>query len=136
MNFEIDLVFLIKPFFCMTKKSRQKFKYLENEKSFKMKQKAFFIIFKGLSLKQIKQFYFSEGESREGDDNLSLQLYRKLTPHNEWIPCKNFAYIQSRNERFLWEFWNNEISKPAIFSLRKVFFIEKLFFIDLFTLNN
>ena len=27
-----------------------------------MKQKAFFIIFKGLSLKQIKRFFFFEGE--------------------------------------------------------------------------
>ena len=43
----------------MPKKSRQKLKYLENEK---MKQKAFFIIFEGLSLKQIKQT-FLEGES-------------------------------------------------------------------------
>ena len=34
IKFEIDLVFLIKPFCYMTKKSRQKFKYLENEKSF------------------------------------------------------------------------------------------------------
>ena len=34
----------------MTKKSRQKFKYLENEKSFKVKQKAFFINFKWLSV--------------------------------------------------------------------------------------
>ena len=42
----------------MPKKSRQKFKYLENEKSLK----AFFIIFKGLSLKQIKLF-FLKGES-------------------------------------------------------------------------
>ena len=39
----------------MLKKSRQKFNYLENEKSF-------FIIFEGLSLKQIKTF-FLEGES-------------------------------------------------------------------------
>ena len=46
----------------MTKKSRQKFKYIENEKRFKLKQKAFFIIFKGLSLKQIKQV-FLEGKS-------------------------------------------------------------------------
>ena len=36
-NFEINLNFLIKPFFCLTKRSRQKFKYLEDEKSFKMK---------------------------------------------------------------------------------------------------
>ena len=34
INFEINLIFLINSFFYMTKKSRQKFKYLENEKSF------------------------------------------------------------------------------------------------------
>ena len=34
INLKINLTFLIKPFFYMTKKSRQKFKYLENEKSF------------------------------------------------------------------------------------------------------
>ena len=33
-KFEIELIFLIKSFCYMTKKSRQKFKYLENEKSF------------------------------------------------------------------------------------------------------
>ena len=34
ISFEINLIFLIKPFFCTTKKSRQKFKYLENGRSF------------------------------------------------------------------------------------------------------
>ena len=34
ISFEIILIFLIKPFFCMIKKLRQKFKYLENEKRF------------------------------------------------------------------------------------------------------
>ena len=34
INFDIIVIFLIKPFFFMTKKSRQKFKHLENEKSF------------------------------------------------------------------------------------------------------
>ena len=34
INFEINLIFRIKSFFCKTKKSRQKSKYLENEKSF------------------------------------------------------------------------------------------------------
>ena len=33
-NFEINLNFLIKPFFYITKKSSQKYKYIENEKSF------------------------------------------------------------------------------------------------------
>ena len=51
MNFEIKS----SRFYYMTKKSRQKVKYLENEK-------AFFIIFKGLSMKQITQL-FLEGES-------------------------------------------------------------------------
>ena len=34
INFEINLIFLIRLFCYMTKKSRQKFKYLENEKNF------------------------------------------------------------------------------------------------------
>ena len=32
INFKINLIFLIKSFFCMTEKSRRKLKYLENEK--------------------------------------------------------------------------------------------------------
>ena len=40
----------------MAKKSIQKFKYLENEKSFKDKIKIIFHIFKGQQLKQIKHF--------------------------------------------------------------------------------
>ena len=34
IKLEINLIFLMKLFCYMTKKSRQKFKYLENEKSF------------------------------------------------------------------------------------------------------
>ena len=34
INFETNVVFLIKPYLHMTKTSRQKFSYLENEKSF------------------------------------------------------------------------------------------------------
>ena len=34
----------------MTKKSKQKFKYLEDEKSFQGKMKSIFIFFKGLSV--------------------------------------------------------------------------------------
>ena len=43
-------MFLIKPFRYMTKKTRQKLKYLKNEKSFRDEKKAFFIIFKELSV--------------------------------------------------------------------------------------
>ena len=49
MDFEINLIFLIKPLSYMTKKSRQKFKYLETEKSFKGEIKSIFIFFEGLS---------------------------------------------------------------------------------------
>ena len=34
INSEIKLIFLMKPFFYMTEKSRKKFKYLKNEKRF------------------------------------------------------------------------------------------------------
>ena len=50
----------------MTKKSWQKLKYLENEKSFKDEIKSIFhnlIIFKGLLMKQITQFFFGRWES-------------------------------------------------------------------------
>ena len=51
MNFEINLTFLIKPFFYMTRKLRQKFKYLKNKKSFQCEiKKTFFINFKGISI--------------------------------------------------------------------------------------
>ena len=50
IKFEINLIFLMTKKFCyMTKKTRQKFKYLENERAFDVKLKAFFIIFKGFS---------------------------------------------------------------------------------------
>ena len=57
INFEVNLIFLIKPFFLHDRK------VLRTERPFKMKQKAFFIIFKGLSIKQITQF-FLDGESQ------------------------------------------------------------------------
>ena len=46
----------------MTKKSRQKLNIWTTKRAFKMKLKAFFINFKGLSWKQIK-IIFLEGES-------------------------------------------------------------------------
>ena len=41
---------LIEPFYFMTKKTRQKFKYLENQKSFWGEIKSIFIIFKEISI--------------------------------------------------------------------------------------
>ena len=48
-KFEINLIFLINSFLYIAKKSRQKFKYLENGKSSEGEIKSIFIIFKGLS---------------------------------------------------------------------------------------
>ena len=42
MNFVIDLSFLIKPFLYIDKKSGQKIKYLENEKSLQGEIKSLF----------------------------------------------------------------------------------------------
>ena len=42
INFEINHISLIKPFFYMIKKSRQKFKYLEKKKSFEGELKSVF----------------------------------------------------------------------------------------------
>ena len=49
VNFEINLISVIKSIFYMTKKLRQKTIYSESRKSFKVKLKAFFIIFTGFS---------------------------------------------------------------------------------------
>ena len=46
-DFEINHIILTKPFFYMTKKSRQKFQYLENEKRFQDEKKHFSSIVKG-----------------------------------------------------------------------------------------
>ena len=53
MNFEINLIFLLRLFFYVTKKSRQKFKYLENEKSLKREIKTIFHHFNGFSVAKI-----------------------------------------------------------------------------------
>ena len=42
INFEINIIFLIKPVFYLARKSRQKFKYLENKKSFYVEIKSIF----------------------------------------------------------------------------------------------
>ena len=53
IKFELSLIFLIKPICYMTKKSRQKLKYLENKKSFWSEIKSLFHHFKGLSVVKI-----------------------------------------------------------------------------------
>ena len=54
-NFEINLIFLLKPFFYLTKKSIQEFEYLDNEKRQNKKHflKAFI---------EVNKINFLEGE--------------------------------------------------------------------------
>ena len=56
IKFEINLIFLIKPFCYMTKKSRQKLKYLENENSLWDEIKSIFHHFlKAFSCQKLSQ---------------------------------------------------------------------------------
>ena len=53
INFEINLVFLIKPFFYITKKSRKKFKYVENERAFRRNKMHFSSFLRGSQLPKV-----------------------------------------------------------------------------------
>ena len=61
LSFEINLRFLIKPFFNITKMSGEKQIFQERNRLLTWNKKNFFIIFEELSLKQLSTFF--EGES-------------------------------------------------------------------------
>ena len=77
INFEINLIFLITPFFYMTKKWRQNFKYLEKEKSFQGEIKSifhyFYRAFGGQRLTQTWECAFNDSH-RENYRNTSIQI--------------------------------------------------------------
>ena len=68
IEFEINQIFLIKLFYYMTKKSKQKLKYFENEKSFWGAIKDIFHHFKSQIWECAfnKQFWFLKKNSRKG----------------------------------------------------------------------
>ena len=73
INLEINLSFLIKPFFYITKTSRQKFKYPKSEKSHeKKKQKNFSINFKEFSV--VRNFTWHESEILRERASLWMQF--------------------------------------------------------------
>ena len=65
-------MFLIRPFFLHDQKvlRDKNLNILRTKRAFNMKQKALFKILKGLSMKQITQFFF---ESRESDFKCHLK---------------------------------------------------------------
>ena len=87
MKFNINLIFLIKPFCYMTKKSRQKLKYLENEKSFWGEIKSIFHHFKGLSIAK--------------NESAPLKKEKEATGWKK----------RTRENKFLWNVYNYEICK-------------------------
>ena len=71
MNFEINLIILIKQFFQHDKKVMISW---EQKQLLKMKQKAFFIIFKELSVKQITQFFLGRWESDFNNVSICMNI--------------------------------------------------------------
>ena len=76
-NFEINLIFLIKLLFCLTKKSREKVKYFEKEKSFlKWNKKHFSSILKSIQLLKLSQSW--EFAFKTNYDNINKKLHHKF----------------------------------------------------------
>ena len=85
MNFEVNLIFLIKPFFLH---DQNKF----HDKNFTMKYKAFFIIFKGISIKEITNVFGrweSEFKPEKSVKYIRWSYFAKII--NCWEPLTNFA---------------------------------------------
>ena len=127
---KLSLSFLSSRFFYMTKRSGQKFKYLEDEKTFKDEIKCIFHDFKGLSLKQIKQFFLKGGRR-----TLRKNGFRKIppgkiiiqkiptnqTPHWKTLPPPHKSpthfinCLPSLNTSFWQMFTNVKIKKTMLF---------------------
>ena len=91
----------------MTKKIRQKITYLQNQKSFWGEiKKAFFIIIKRLSLKQVKQFFWKVRVRLQKFFLLKLNRFSVLTIHEI---TRNFLirYVKSNTPIVLQEKWKN-----------------------------
>ena len=84
----------------MPKKSKQKFKYLENEKSFQDEIKGIFIIFEGLSLKQIIK-RFLEGDSPTLIDISSIYIQQTIFLSTCISFLCNTKHIKSTRNSFL-----------------------------------
>ena len=81
INFEINFVFLIKPFFCMNKKSRKRFKYLESQKIFEIKTLFYHV---SVSLIQII--------SRR-QKNADAKVVQSISRRQKWNSIGNFQKI-------------------------------------------
>ena len=81
VKFEINFIFLIKPFWYMTRKSSQKLQYLENETSFWGEIKTIFHHFQRVS--------FAKNRLRPESASLTIKI-----PNNIWcFHCQLGTYI-------------------------------------------
>ena len=114
---KITLSFQPSVFSYKTNKLRQGLEYLEIKKSFQDEPKAFFdTIFKGLSLKQIKQFFskvksdFKDFEDTKTITFLGLMIWSAVSDHFE---THNFLLLFI----FIWFFqcllWVNDKDKAS-----------------------
>ena len=126
---KLPLSFLIKSLLLRDQKVKEKFKYLENEKSFKDQIECIFHDFKGLLLKQIQQFFLKggrrtlrkNGSRKVPPGKIPIQkIPTNQTPH--WktppphkIPTHFINCLSSLNTSFWQMFTNVKIRKTMLF---------------------
>ena len=87
IKFEINLIFLIEPFFYMTKMSRLKIKYLESEKSFQGEIKSIFHYFqRTLSFQKLSQTLEYVYKLEVYYKNLFLKIFVRIFFVSEFCP--------------------------------------------------
>ena len=93
-NFEINLIFVIKLFFYMTRKWRQNLKYLENEKSFYGELKSIFHHFLRAFIEAKKRFFLdSESPTLSCDKSES-----KAVPTSRYLIGNCFIEMRQRDK--------------------------------------
>ena len=93
INFEINIIFLIKPFSCMTKRSRQKFQCLQNKNNFQSEIKRFFFPFsKGSTCRKFSQTRQCNFKTKNSQQTVQLTpIFKK-----SWITylfCFNLVHV-------------------------------------------
>ena len=131
LNFEIDLVFLIKPFFLHDQKVKTKILISCQQKE------PFFIIFEGLSLKQIIKKKILEGESPTLSTSHPLFLTSKI--NLDGIPTKinencmpTLHCISSLEKVLLWKVTRYSYQFSYFLFIYTSLYISRYHFLQLF----
>ena len=127
MKVEIKLIFLIKPFSYMTKNWRKNLDILRTKRALKMKQKAFFIIFKWLSVVQTKNI-FLEAESPTLTD--FINIWKKVRSSQASISINSCTKLSKIRSLSPWVSLNENlvIDKTTLSDLLQLFMLSKLLY--------